>query len=322
MEIKTTNALMKYLRDRKGIDIQGSEQKNMLLNIGYYHAYKGCRFFKEKKNRFNFTTFSQVETVYNFDSKLKAIIYPHIMFIETALKNRTLQNIVEYGRSDKIVDLFDICFNAHNDYGHNTVEHKALLNKSVRLKAKIYDNLSRKNNESIIAHFTYNDRPVPIWALFEILTLGDFCSLYGCLNKDLRKGLSKELGIEESLDTDTKILFDIIKTLKDLRNSVAHNQFVYDNRFNKYAVPFRLGKYLQSQLGIPNIRFKSICDYIILISYLLKQFKVTKTEIKRFIREFREACNILYQNIGSLSIYNKILPTDTMNKLTILEKNI
>ena len=152
--------------------------------------------------------------------------------------------------------------------------------------------------------------------------MGDFCFLYECLNKELRKKVSKEIQINGAFDADAETLLNIIKVLKNLRNSIAHNNFIYDNRFNAYKIGLRLGKYLQNELGVSNINFNSICDYIILISYLLKLLKMTKTEIKRFIRDFKEVCSMFYQNINSLSIYNQILPTDTMNKLTILEKNI
>ena len=46
MKTKTVNALMKYLRDKKGIQIEGSSQKQKLRSIGYYHGYKGYRFFQ------------------------------------------------------------------------------------------------------------------------------------------------------------------------------------------------------------------------------------------------------------------------------------
>ena len=41
MEVKTTNSLMKYLRDNHNIKIFGSKDKQNLINYGYYHGYKG-----------------------------------------------------------------------------------------------------------------------------------------------------------------------------------------------------------------------------------------------------------------------------------------
>ena len=41
---KTTDALMRYLREEKGISISGSSQKRKLMNIGYYHGYKAVSY--------------------------------------------------------------------------------------------------------------------------------------------------------------------------------------------------------------------------------------------------------------------------------------
>lgn len=41
---KSIDELMLYLRDVKGINISGHEQKQKLMNMGYYHGYKGYRY--------------------------------------------------------------------------------------------------------------------------------------------------------------------------------------------------------------------------------------------------------------------------------------
>ena len=45
MSYKSINALMRHLRTDCGITINGSTQKRQLINTGYYHGYKGYRFF-------------------------------------------------------------------------------------------------------------------------------------------------------------------------------------------------------------------------------------------------------------------------------------
>ena len=47
MRIKTTNALMKYLRNTHNISISDSKDKRNLINIGYYHGYKGFEVLKK-----------------------------------------------------------------------------------------------------------------------------------------------------------------------------------------------------------------------------------------------------------------------------------
>ena len=48
-EYKSTNQLMRHLWDN-GIDISGKLQKQQLINTGYFHGYKGYRFFGESYN--------------------------------------------------------------------------------------------------------------------------------------------------------------------------------------------------------------------------------------------------------------------------------
>ena len=53
MSYKTTDGLMRHLRDN-GIAISGSAQKRQLVNTGYFHGYKGYRFFKNASNQLPF----------------------------------------------------------------------------------------------------------------------------------------------------------------------------------------------------------------------------------------------------------------------------
>lgn len=91
---KSTNALMKYLRDEKGMNIQGSTQKRKLRNIGYYHGYKGYRYIRRPANQIIYSEFDELLAVYDFDSQMKSLLYPSVMLIETALKNYVLDVIV------------------------------------------------------------------------------------------------------------------------------------------------------------------------------------------------------------------------------------
>lgn len=102
---KTLNSLMKHLRDG-GIAIDGSAQKRRLKNIGYYHGYKGYRFAGNASNRLPLTDFSQVAALYDFDTQLKALFYPRIMSIETALKNYTLEAVLRDANSAVFEDIW------------------------------------------------------------------------------------------------------------------------------------------------------------------------------------------------------------------------
>lgn len=132
---------------------------------------------------------------------------------------------------------------------------------------------------------------------FEILSLGDFGFLLSCLTYDVRDDISKRLGLNVSADTNRQLVYKYIYTLKDLRNAIAHNLVVFDTRFRNIDPTKAMKRCLEQEIGLPYVNFQSIGDYIILMSYYMKLFGTTKTEIRAFIRENLKE---LQQNIGHL----------------------
>ena len=72
MGYKKTDGLMRHLRSN-GITISGSTQKRQLMNCGYYHGYKGYRFFRQSSRRLPFVSFDEVYATIQYDTKLKAL---------------------------------------------------------------------------------------------------------------------------------------------------------------------------------------------------------------------------------------------------------
>lgn len=64
---KTVNGLMKYMRNQKGMRISGTIQKNDLLNMGYYHGFKGYRYIGKPSKIITYTDFEQLKAIYDFD---------------------------------------------------------------------------------------------------------------------------------------------------------------------------------------------------------------------------------------------------------------
>ena len=156
----------------------------------------------------------------------------------------------------------------------------------------IQSNLTKayRSDNPKITHF-YNNvgyAGVPIWSLFEIMTLGDFGFLLSCLTIDVRNDISQRLGINVSADTNRQLVYKYIYTLKDLRNAIAHNSVVFDTRFRNIDPTRAMKRCLEQEIGLPYVNFKSIGDYVILMCYYLKLLGVTKTEIKAFIRDFEK----------------------------------
>lgn len=319
---KKTNGLMKHLRDR-GIDIRGGKQKKELLNMGYYHGYKGYRFIKKSTNPIAYTKFEEVVAVYNFDMNMKTIFYPHIMEIETALKNYTIDTLVSFGD----VDLDYTFKNFLDDYKSEPVgskNYKQKMGDRLKLRNTIHREINFKypNNE-VITHFLHNSDKLPLWAIFEILDMGNFGLFLKCLNNNIRTKNCVNLGLMHgALQQDGRLTQDTIFCLKDLRNAVAHNNVIFDCRFSKgTSATNNLKSYVNVETSVNNVDFTHLVDYFILTILLLKKIGKSKIELKRILRDFREETESLRTKIP-ISIWNRITGTDLNNKLLILERYI
>lgn len=313
---KTTNGLMRHLRDKHGIKINGSKQKKDLQNIGYYHGYKGYRFIGQASHQIPYTNFDEVVGVYEFDANLKTIFYPRIMFIETAIKNYTLNTLIGIGPVD-----FDYVFSyLLNDYKKENTgnrNYREKMKKRLDLRNKINQQVSYNYSEknAVISHFFHNNKPIPLWAIFEVINLGEFGFFLQCLNQNTRIKIAKDLDMHTTNHNQNgRIVEDIIFLIKELRNAVAHNSVVFDCRFKKTNPPSRLKEYLQSETGITNITFETIVDYFIIVIFLLKKLGVAKKDLKRIIRKFNTESEKLRKSVP-IPVHTSIMGSDFKNKI-------
>lgn len=314
---------MRHLRDKHGIEINGSKQKKDLLNIGYYHGYKGYRFIGQANHQIPYTNFDEVVGVYEFDTNLKTLLYPRIMFIETAIKNYTLNTLIGIGPVD-----FDFVF-SHllNDYKKENTgnsKYRDKMKKRLELRNKINQQISYNYSEqkAVISHFFHKNEPIPLWAIFEVINLGEFGFFLQCLNQNTRIAIAEDLNMHTTNhDQNGRIVEDIIFLIKELRNAVAHNSVVFDCRFKKMNSPSRLKEYLQSETGINNITFDTIVDYFIIVIFLLKKLGVTKTELKQIVRKFYAESEKLRSSVP-IPVHTSIMGSDFRNKVNNLTNYI
>ena len=321
--VKTINSLMAYLRDQKSIHIEGSVHKRKLRNLGYYHGYKGYRFIKTPGSPINFTNFNQVIALNKFDMDLKTLFYPKIMFLETALKNYSLEEILKASNSSNFNDIYDKVLTDYKQYTRGSKNYNDAYKKRLSVRNKLYSTLANdfSKEKQVVKHFYNNDNQVPIWAIFETITLGDFGNILNCMDPGIRLNICNQLRINSSYNSQGNLICNIVFSLKDLRNSLAHNNVIFDCRFTNRHISNNLKFTLQNVTSITNINFNTIVDYLILIVYMLKNLDVQKSELLNFITDFESISNELHSKID-FSIYSQILNTDTRNKLSLLKQYI
>ena len=189
----------------------------------------------------------------------------------------------------------------------------------------IQSNLTRayKSDNPKITHF-YNNvgyAGVPLWSLFEIMTLGDFGFLLSCLTYEMRDDISHRLGINTSSDTDRQLVYKYIYTLKDLRNAIAHNSVIFDTRFRNIDPTKPMKRCLEQEMGLSYINFKSLGDYIILMCYYLKILGVAKAETIAFIHDFDRVTDEYRDSINP-NVASMVIRSDLSERMTTLESSI
>lgn len=326
MSFKAIDELMRHLREN-GIDISGDTQKQQLRNTGYFHGYKGYRFFGISSNRLPFTSYDEVYATIQYDSKLKNLLYGKMMFIETAAKNVALESILLYIQSESIQDMYDKAVSSYKNSptSFNADQKKRAQQNKLNLEVMIQSNLTRayKSDNPKITHF-YNNvgyAGVPLWSLFEIMTLGDFGFLLSCLTYEMRDDISHRLGINTSSDTDRQLVYKYIYTLKDLRNAIAHNSVIFDTRFRNIDPTKPMKRCLEQEMGLSYINFKSLGDYIILMCYYLKILGVAKAETIAFIHDFERVTDEYRDSINP-NVASMVIRSDLSERMTTLESSI
>lgn len=313
----TIRQMMRYLRNTHNMSIK-SQQAHALRNLGYYHGYKGYRFIRIPQNRIPFHTFDELLAVNAFDMELKSMLYSKVMFIETALKSYVLEAVLADSKSENINDIFNRSLTYYKTFASGSRDYANFFTKRMNLRGSINNTLKRdyQQHNQIVDHFFNQDRDIPIWAIFESLTLGDFGNFFWCCNKNVKLYTSRLLKLPSNLDADGELTRDIIFTLKDLRNAIAHNNVIFDTRFRTKRISPRLVKLLQKETSIRQIDFQYIDAYIILIVYVLMKMQVTKKECKQLISGYTASKELNFPTSKRLlkahKIYAETLPIQSL----------
>ena len=308
---KTLNGLMRHMRDSAGITIGGTRHKQALARIGYFHGYKGYRYVGDAGRRIPYSEFDEVVAVVEFDSGVKALLYPVLMRIETTMKNLALAEVMEAAGSSDLVDIYRRLMpgDRHGQRaGRLEVIH---ANNDVLLA-------SYKRNNAIARH--YYDAPgecVPAWALMEVITFGHFGRFLRQLSDDALGLIAESWGLARR---DADLVPHLVFALAGLRNCVAHNGVVFDARFATTDIRKPIKNFINREIGIPQgvrVDLETITDYFVLVVFLAHQLGLSKREAKALVVEYVTLTDTLRTRIP-LNVFDMIVRTDNRPKLSAL----
>ncbi|MDT1997571.1 hypothetical protein MX633_12940 [Carnobacterium divergens] len=120
------------------------------------------------------------------------------------------------------------------------------------------------------------------------------------------------------MNQNGRMIENTIFCLTGLRNATMHNSMIFDCRFSHSNFSSQLKIYVEHSTGIDNITFDTLTDFLILLVLVLKRLNLTKTDLKKYVREYDDTRETLYQSIP-FSTYTQIMGTDAKRKIDKLK---
>ncbi len=240
----------------RGLMGDKSEIIDFLNKVNYYKL-SGYTFpFKNKETDFFIegTTFKEIVDIYNFDKKLRLLLFESIKILEICFRMK-----FTYHFTRKYDDGFAY-INKNNLPKLRKDQHTRIL----KYLSSDYLLNVKKTSEIYVKHFfaTYGDNHdfLPLWMGVELLSFGNLNLLYGGFTNELKSEIAKEFGVHH------KVLISWLNSLRTVRNMCAHYSRVWNRELGiKPLLPDK-SKYWKELRGSCNNRIFII---VLIINYLL-----------------------------------------------------
>ena len=315
----TSSGLVDHILKNHKIDIHDVDSIS-LLNMGYYHGYKRYRFVKKANSggMLSITSFKEIVAIYQFDMELKGLFYPIVMLVETALKNRTIDSLVAESSSG-IEDVLDNQLACYIDYSGDTEKYAKKFLQYNETKQNILDTIEYYSDKNeVIKHYLDSDYQIPLWAYFEVITLGQFSRFLGCLVKSSREKLNQDFTIIPKRSNSLEL---VVNSLIELRNATMHNSAIFDANFSS-GVSRALKRQIKQDLGLSTFTCVFIEDYFILLIWILNLLKFDSGILIEYINQFNEIVERFDKSLDNRDIFFKIISTNRKTSIQQLSKFI
>lgn len=199
---------IKILKKRGCIISDEDFCRDKLQSINYYRLTAYFLPFKSNNGEYiEGTSFERVYRLYEFDRKLRAILFSAVEEIELYLRSRFAYfHAHKYGATGYL-------YSQNFSNKHNHEKFKANINREID---------SNKQALFVKHHLEHYDGIFPIWVISELFTFGMLSYFYNDLKIQDQKQLADEL-----YGTTYKNLISWLRCCTDLRNICAHYGRLY-----------------------------------------------------------------------------------------------
>lgn len=253
----TITQQINQLRNRGMVFNNTAQAEHYLSQINYYRLTAYWLPFESDHTTHTFqhgTSFEQVLNLYIFDRELRLLVMDAIERIEVAIRAQLSFHLGHrYGSHPHLnATLFKSAKKNWWDYA----EQLKLLKKE-----------AYSNKEIFIQHFLvkYIEPLPPIWAIVEIMTLGQLSKWYA----NLKSGADRNL-VAHVYDCDEVNLVSFLHHLSTMRNLCAHHSRLWSREFTfAFKLPRKRPQTLLSSFNLKQPR--RIYNTLVMMNYLMNQ---------------------------------------------------
>lgn len=277
------------LIDKKQLIINNKEfALAKLQHVGYYSLIDGYKnlFYNPMTRKYEpDTTFEDIVALYDFDKKLRTLIFENICNIE-----QKIRSLISYHFCETYSENQDAYLNPNNY--NNTNKNSPGIQKLISILSKEAIN-STEHAYVVYQRNTYGN--VPLWVVLNTLTLGQTSKMYSFFTTSIQSKISTNFKA-----VNEKELSQYLKVLTHFRNICAHNERLFSFK-SRYEIPDTL---LHAKLQIPKngqhyaYGKSDLFSIIISFYYLLNENEVKefKQEFTKLITKFEKKSNAEKKN--------------------------
>ena len=275
MEIKPPTTIDEQIAilERRGCIIGDREfARRALNNINYYRLTTYFLPYRHENNTYDEgLTFEKVSKVYEFDRKLRGILFPIIEETEIALRSKlAYYHAHKYGAQGYMDEANFNTKHRHKEFLHTI---KGYINK----------------NETLLFvkhHINKYDSQFPVWVIIELFSLGQLSRFYGdMLTPDRKAFAHSTFGLHDT------VVKSWLECLTSLRNHCAHYSRLYYYHFPRIPATVKNSPYVMSN---------SVFDYIYMLKFMYSRIGDWETAsfipLQSLIEQYAEYIELEHMN--------------------------
>lgn len=307
---KTYRQQMKYLRDVKNIDCNGSEDKLILLRNGYFNLINGYKApfvlgIDKTGNHIYIgkTSIKHFEAVKHFDDEIRHILLKNITKIE-----------------EEVRTLVGHKFDYINDHGKTewfeveSYNHKIKTQDKIKVIASCYNQIN-KSNLPYVTHYFEEHNSIPTWVFIKVISFSTLIDFIQICKPEVVNAICKLYSIYDQYNNENpNLLIQMLHWLRKIRNACAHNERIYGiNRPNgRVNLPFKT--FLKNPKPYINNRSQRLIDMIIYLRYFMQDI-----EYQDFIFHIKNEFLILQTQLNP-NAFEKVRAETGIKNISVLDE--